>query len=254
MAGAGRTGAAVERPIAAPVEKREEQMKISRSLLLAPVLPLVLLGGATLAIAQQDARASEPPLTARGGEAELEMLTEQVIDSLKNLDAAPQQEQAAQGDLFRKLNSLVEKAVAEGKTSEEVLQLIEEALGRKGGASLQELLGRRHLDLRQILRQLVERAAARAANPGDAYTRALLEEGNSTRVDATAGAGVRTAAVSGATTAGGRIITVQPGDTLGTLARRYYGDAAMWRRIYQANRDRIANPDLLLAGQRIRIP
>ena len=245
-------------------------MRSARRLFLAPLFAAMMAGLAPLATAQQAAEAAEPTITARGGEAELEQLTEQVIQSLQALQGGESQMPApeAEADLYRTLNSLVEKALAEGKTSEDVIQLIEEALGRKGEASLEQLLaaGNRKIDLRQLLRELVARAAARETTPADDYTRALMAEGDATTLDmaaapATAGTGqARTARVAGGeaaadnAAAGPRIITVQPGDTLGTLARRYYGDAALWRRIYEANRDRIENPDLLLAGQRIRIP
>lgn len=32
---------------------------------------------------------------------------------------------------------------------------------------------------------------------------------------------------------------IQPGDTLRTLAQKYYGDASLWERIYEANKDKI---------------
>lgn len=49
--------------------------------------------------------------------------------------------------------------------------------------------------------------------------------------------------------------TVEPGDTLQTIAQRVYGDPDLWQRIYAANRDLIGpNPDALQAGTRLRIP
>ncbi len=243
-------------------------MRSTRRLFLAPLFAAMMAGLSPLATAQQAAEAAEPAITARGGEVELEQLTEQVIQNLQALQGGESQLPApeAEADLYRTLNSLVEKALAEGKTSEDVIQLIEEALGRKGGVSLEQLLaaGNRKIDLRQLLRELVARAAARNETPTDDYTRALMAEGDATTLDMAAAPaaaktdGTRTAGMMDGQMAkapgGPRVITVQPGDTLGTLARRYYGDAALWRRIYEANRDRIANPDLLLAGQRIRIP
>jgi nucleoid-associated protein YgaU len=53
---------------------------------------------------------------------------------------------------------------------------------------------------------------------------------------------------------GDRTHTVRPGDTLSRLARQYYQDAGDWRRIYEANRDRIRNPDLIYPGQVLIIP
>jgi nucleoid-associated protein YgaU len=48
---------------------------------------------------------------------------------------------------------------------------------------------------------------------------------------------------------------VQPGDTLRSIAQQQYGDAELWPRIYQANRDVIgSDPDALKAGTRIQLP
>jgi nucleoid-associated protein YgaU len=51
-----------------------------------------------------------------------------------------------------------------------------------------------------------------------------------------------------------RTYTVQKGDSLSKIAKREYGDPQEWRRIYNANRDMIENPDLIYPGQVIRIP
>ncbi|HKG33234.1 MAG TPA: LysM peptidoglycan-binding domain-containing protein [Gemmatimonadales bacterium] len=47
---------------------------------------------------------------------------------------------------------------------------------------------------------------------------------------------------------------MQNGDSLSKIAKREYGDAQQWRRIYEANRDLIQNPDLIYPGQVFRIP
>jgi nucleoid-associated protein YgaU len=48
--------------------------------------------------------------------------------------------------------------------------------------------------------------------------------------------------------------TVRKGDTLSAIARREYGDAGAWQRIFEANRDQLDNPDLIHPGQELRIP
>jgi nucleoid-associated protein YgaU len=48
--------------------------------------------------------------------------------------------------------------------------------------------------------------------------------------------------------------TVVAGDTLSKIAKREYGDAAKWHRIYEANKDTIKNPDLIYPGQTFKIP
>lgn len=51
-----------------------------------------------------------------------------------------------------------------------------------------------------------------------------------------------------------RRYTVQPGDSLRAIAQRFYGDEMKWKRIYEANRDSIHNPDLINVGQDFVIP
>jgi hypothetical protein len=48
--------------------------------------------------------------------------------------------------------------------------------------------------------------------------------------------------------------TVGAGETLGSIARTYYGSAGEWRRIFDANRDRVSDPDRLPVGLTLRIP
>jgi nucleoid-associated protein YgaU len=51
-----------------------------------------------------------------------------------------------------------------------------------------------------------------------------------------------------------RTYTVEPGDSLSKIAKREYGDAGKWQRIYAANRNIISNPDLIQPGQVLTIP
>ena len=51
-----------------------------------------------------------------------------------------------------------------------------------------------------------------------------------------------------------RTITVQPGDSLSKIAKREYGDANKWHAIFEANRDKIKNPDLIHPGQVLTLP
>lgn len=47
---------------------------------------------------------------------------------------------------------------------------------------------------------------------------------------------------------------VQPGDTLWAIAKKYYGNGAQYTKIYNANRDKIKNPNLIYPGQKLVIP
>ncbi len=48
--------------------------------------------------------------------------------------------------------------------------------------------------------------------------------------------------------------TVLGGDTLSSIARKVYGDASVYMRIFEANRDLLSNPDSVAEGQILRIP
>lgn len=48
--------------------------------------------------------------------------------------------------------------------------------------------------------------------------------------------------------------TVQQGDSLSTVAAHTYGKAADWPAVWWVNRHQVANPNLIAAGQRLRLP
>lgn len=48
--------------------------------------------------------------------------------------------------------------------------------------------------------------------------------------------------------------TIEHGDTLSKIAKRYYGDPMKYPRIFEANREVIKDPDLIYPGQKVRIP
>jgi nucleoid-associated protein YgaU len=49
-------------------------------------------------------------------------------------------------------------------------------------------------------------------------------------------------------------ITVQPGLTLWAIARETYGDGVLYVQVFEANRDKIKDPDLIYPGQVFTVP
>jgi len=49
-------------------------------------------------------------------------------------------------------------------------------------------------------------------------------------------------------------VRVAPGESLETLAVRYYGDRAVAGRLWEANRDQLRNPALIVPGMEMRLP
>jgi nucleoid-associated protein YgaU len=48
--------------------------------------------------------------------------------------------------------------------------------------------------------------------------------------------------------------TVKSGDSLSKIAKHVYGDANKWHAIYDANKDKIKNPDLIHPGEVLTLP
>ncbi len=48
--------------------------------------------------------------------------------------------------------------------------------------------------------------------------------------------------------------TVKSGDTLGKIAKQYYGDAMKYPKIFEANQPMLKDPDKIYPGQVLRIP
>jgi len=57
-----------------------------------------------------------------------------------------------------------------------------------------------------------------------------------------------------ATSGSSKTYVVVNGDSLSKIAKREYGDASKWRRIYEANKDLIKDPDLIYPGQELKVP
>jgi hypothetical protein len=51
-----------------------------------------------------------------------------------------------------------------------------------------------------------------------------------------------------------RVHVVQPGDTLRNIASRFLGDSRRWREIFELNRDKIENPNVIRPGLELLIP
>jgi uncharacterized protein YidB (DUF937 family) len=61
-------------------------------------------------------------------------------------------------------------------------------------------------------------------------------------------------AAAPAPTAQAQTYTVVSGDTLSKIAKQHYGNANDWPKIFDANKDKLSNPDKINIGQVLRIP
>ncbi len=59
---------------------------------------------------------------------------------------------------------------------------------------------------------------------------------------------------SGSSSTAAKIYEVVSGDSLSKIAKREYGNASEWKRIFEANQDVLKDPDKIFPGQKLRIP
>lgn len=50
------------------------------------------------------------------------------------------------------------------------------------------------------------------------------------------------------------VYEIQSGDTLGGIAKKFYGKPALYTRIHEANKELIPDPNKIFPGQKIKIP
>jgi nucleoid-associated protein YgaU len=59
---------------------------------------------------------------------------------------------------------------------------------------------------------------------------------------------------SGSSSTVEKVYVVVSGDSLSKIAKREYGNANDWKRIFEANKDILKDPDKIHPGQKLRIP
>jgi nucleoid-associated protein YgaU len=59
---------------------------------------------------------------------------------------------------------------------------------------------------------------------------------------------------AGGAQAPGRTYTVQAGDTLSKISKQFYGDGNDYMKIFNANKDKLKDPDKIQPGQQLTIP
>ena len=62
------------------------------------------------------------------------------------------------------------------------------------------------------------------------------------------------ASVSGGSSGGRRTYTVAAGDSLSKIAKNFYGNANQYMKIFEANKDKLSDPDKIKPGQELVIP
>lgn len=103
-----------------------------------------------------------------------------------------------------------------------------------------------------------EKLLLRGAAPNDGIKNALwdaIKRVDAKYADLTVDVSVDSSLpVPAAAAAGPRIHEVVAGDTLSKIAKKFYGDATKYPKIFDANKDQLKDPDVIKPGQRLKIP
>jgi len=73
-------------------------------------------------------------------------------------------------------------------------------------------------------------------------------------ISVSAGAAAGQGGPAGGVSAPAGSYTVKKGDTLSKISKQFYGDANAYKKIFDANRDQLKDPDKIQPGQVLRIP
>lgn len=193
------------------------------------------------AIAPTTAPMAEDPiatLAQAGGDSDLSKSVISGILQARGLGSQPAKPQALS------LAAAVSQAMNQGQSDAYVQALLEAAhadagLGANGALTTED--GK--VDTRTLLSQIVSQAGS-----GGAAAQAVQPE-------LIGGPGVEVRTIQRAEgTESYTFYTVQPGDSLGYIAQKFYGDASLFPKIWEANRQIVSSPDRIRKGQRLVIP
>ena len=103
-------------------------------------------------------------------------------------------------------------------------------------------------DLKVAVHEGMVSLAGEAAS-GEALEKAVLLAGNVKGVEK-----VMAVTVKAADEPKVEYYEIKSGDSLSAIAKKFYGDAMQYPRLFEANREVIKDPDKIYPGQKIRIP
>lgn len=89
---------------------------------------------------------------------------------------------------------------------------------------------------------------------GDIYYTLALKEYKKIKTKKATVSTETTRETKSAESSSGKTYTIKSGDCLWNIAKRFYGNGAQYTKIYEANKDKLKNPNLIYVGQVLTIP
>lgn len=173
-------------------------------------------------------------------EAQMQAMSAAALNGLRSV-------RGKQADTTATLETLVASALKEGQTDAAIDAIVNEAAG-KGEISVPSALvtSDGKVDTAVLLANLVTKAQVAAGKQQEVNPADVVAGGD--------GVEVRLVSKANGDLDSHQFYTVLPGDSLGAIAAKFYGDAAYFPTIFDANRALLASPDKLNVGQRLVIP
>ncbi len=213
----------------------------------------------------------EPPVVPTASD-DIDMLSREVSERLKIILTDSLTEEVKQ----KKLAKIISNAVKKGHEISSIQNAVSEAMV--------ELSKRKHLDIKQEALEFAEKTVNEIVeaskdiaqgDPNDPYIKSLNAEVNGLadensnikeRPDASTGiqalikrknrfSGIKkTEALKNTAKSATQTIVVLKGESLSGIAYKVYGSYDKYLFLYEANRDQLDSPDLIMPGQILKIP
>jgi nucleoid-associated protein YgaU len=177
------------------------------------------------------------------------------------------QEAQLRAEKAEKLHAALEEAHARVTTENERLTLELGTARERQAEAMQQVVSldsrlaaaeARVAQLQGEAKTLLERGPASESTPRTSVTEAPPEtvpvEGDGNEPIAAEETDVESEAPASTRVVRPAVYMVRSDDTLSRISAKVYGDASVWRRIYEANRDVLATPDELAPGMTLVIP
>ncbi len=126
-------------------------------------------------------------------------------------------------------------------------------LNAKASAAIKTYIEQQNLGLTNLT-VAFDGASGKVTLGGNAPTTAASEKATVAAGNVTGVSEVDNNLVAADGGASGQYHDVVSGDTLSGIAKKYYGDANQYMKIFEANKPMLSHPDKIYVGQKLRIP
>ncbi len=189
---------------------------------------------------------ADEPAVAPSATTNVEALSESVAKQLTGILGAP--DAGDEKKTEAKLEGMVSSALLEGANMDDLRSAVSAAMEDIAVSEQEGVTAEKVKKAERSLKKLVGKA-------DDDYVKQQQREAEAFASSLKSGASVSDKkGVVESTSQDADTVIVQPGESLYKIALRIYGSGDNFVRLYEANKDRIVDPNLIRVGQVLRVP